>query len=103
MSVAASSSGVRHKMRATSTATFPTPTTEVGMPVVPGDKRRGRRAPLQVFARNAHALVGLGAGGENNLMIQLTQVVKGQMAPELDPTIIVEPRMRGDLVVCGGD
>ncbi len=57
---------------------------EFRMAVVPGHEFGGRVAPLQVLPGDAHAAVGLGAGGVEDLVIVLAQIVDGDVLSELD-------------------
>ena len=111
MSVFSSSSGVRLRIRATSMATLPTPTTAtrscersnwqipiVGMAVVPGDELGRGVAARQVLAGDPHAPVGLGTGRVDDLVVVGAQVGDVHVLAELDAAEEAEPRMRGDLV-----
>ena len=112
MSVLTSSSGVRMRMRATSIATLPTPTTAarstersnwqvavVGMGVVPGDELRRSVAACQVLTRDAHMAVGLCAGGEDHLVIVPRQVRQRHVPAVFDVAEEAEARVPGNRVV----
>ena len=97
VSVGSISSAVSASIRATSTATFPLPTTtarsaersngtilEVRVAVVPGDERRRRPRAGQILAGDVHPPVGLRAEGVDDRVVQLRQLVVGEVAADLD-------------------
>ena len=103
-------------MRATSTATLPTPTTAarscersklqvpiVGMAVVPGDEFGGGVAALQILAGDAHAPVGLGARRVDDLVIVTPEIRRREIPAELDAAEEPKARMCGHLVEGRGD
>src|SRR5215217_6052084 len=67
--------------------------TVVGMPVVPADERDRREAVGQVLTRDAHAPVGLGADGIDELMVEPLQLpvveidTVGDVPEEADPWV----------------
>ena len=77
--------------------------TVVRVPVVPGDEFCRWMASREVFARNAHAPVGLRAGGEHNLVIVPAQIVQREVTAQLDVAEETESRVGGGRVVGAGD
>ena len=75
----------------------------VGVPVVPGDEVGRRVAAAEVLAGNAHAAVGLGARGVDDLMVVRPEVLERHVLPELDVAEEAEPGVRGRLVEGGRD
>ncbi len=69
------------------------------MTVVPRDKfSRGMTAP-QIFARDAHAPVGLRASRVENLVIMCAQISQRKMLAEFDVTVKTESWIRRDFFI----
>ena len=115
MSVVARSSGSLARIRVTSIATLPTPTTaaaswleveppvlEVGMPVVPADELGGGVAAGEVLPGNVERPVRLGAHGPDHRVVVAEEFVRGDVAPGGDVAEEPERRVRGHLVVDRG-
>ncbi len=75
----------------------------VGVPVVPGDEVGRRVATAKVLAGDAHAAVGLGAGGVDDLVVVRPEILERDVLPQLDVAEEAEPGMRGRLVEGSGD
>ena len=74
----------------------------IGVPVVPRDEFGGRMAPDQIFPRDTHAPVGLGAGGEGHGMIELAQFLDREVAADFDVAEEPDVGAGGDFVEAPG-
>ena len=111
VSVGASSSEVSASMRATSSATFPFPITTarscersnascwmVRVAVVPGDELGSGPRARKVLARDAQPSVGLRADRVEHGVVEPSELVVADVAPDLDVAEEAEAGSHGDLL-----